>query len=125
MNHFTVTTRDKNHRQTRRIVCVNLETAYTVAMQLRKRVGTERPLPMPTTPITITALDGPAGAGSVVACLTWPGAPTKTEAIAAGELARWRWIDPTHTAGGACLPEPPAGRTAYRLPRWRFAEAVA
>ena len=123
-DHFTVTTRDRNYRETRRFDCADLGTAYTVAMQLRlrRRSWPYDSLPLCTTDVHITHLRGVKGQGRVVSCLTWPGGPTLAEAQAASEAAGWRWIDPTATHKGAYLTEPPPGETAHRPARWRFAD---
>lgn len=106
--YFTIETRNANYTVTRRIVCRDLESAYTVAAQLRKRLVPHgyRTLPLPTTDIRLTEFEGRNGSGRVVACCTWEGRPTMAEAIDAARSAEWRAIDPGDTARGACIPMP-------------------
>jgi hypothetical protein len=107
--YFTVETWNVDYRVTRRIVCRDLDTAYTVAAQLRKRLVRHgyATLPMPTTTIRLTEFVGrPKWSGCVIASSLWEGRPTMREAIEAARSARWLAIDPAHTAGGACIPMP-------------------
>lgn len=113
--YFTVETWDVNYRVTRSIACRDLDTAYTVAAQLRKRLthhGYDT-LPMPTTAIRLTEYQGSSGSGRVVACSIWAGALTMQEAIAEARAADWLAVNPAHTAGGACIPMP--GRRHVRI----------
>lgn len=107
--YFTVETWDANYRVTRRIVCRDLDTAYTVAAQLRKRLVSHgyTTRPMPTTAIRLTEFAGSSpGSGRVVACSVWEGRQTMVAAIEAARTAEWRAIDPSNTARGACVPMP-------------------
>lgn len=109
--YFTVETWNVNYRVTRRVVCRDLDTAYSVAARLRKRIAfyCDRfdTFPLCSTPIRITEFIGSSpGSGRVLACCTWEGKPTMTEALESARNAEWYAIDPAHTAGGACVPMP-------------------
>lgn len=106
--YFRVETRNVNYHVSRDILCSNLDSSYSVAACLRKRVARHgyRTMPMTTTDIHIIEFFGFPNSGRVVACTTWPGAPTMAEAIEAARQAEWRAIDPANPAKGACVPMP-------------------
>lgn len=109
-SYFTVSTRTEAYTTTRRIVCRDLDTTYTVAIQLRKRLSSHgyRTLPMPGTTIYLTEFEGspPSDSGRVMACSTWLGAPTMAEAIELAAHAEWLAVPRAHPASGCCLPMP-------------------
>lgn len=134
ITHVAVETRNRRGTVTRRVVCADVDAAYSVAMGWRKRThkaGGVDTLPSPSTDITLLAMTGRPGAGTVIACLKWVGClPTTTSvahgtriAVELGEQARWRYIDPGATYRGACLDTPKHGEP-IRPARWHYTATV-